>query len=49
MFKKYKELNKVNFKKDFEKNINEYYDENINEKLKKNMYHGVLDYERDVI
>lgn len=30
LFKKYKEINQSNFKKDFEKNINEYYESNIN-------------------
>lgn len=49
LFKKYKEINQSNFKKDFEKNISELYESNINQKLKKNLYHGVLEYERDVI
>lgn len=49
LFRKYKDINYSNFKKDFEKNISEYYDNNINQKLKKNLYYGVLEYERDVI
>lgn len=49
LHKKYKDLNCQNFKKDFEKKINDYYEQNISEKLSKNLYHGVLDYERDII